>query len=667
MRIGSGLAVTGLSMLVGACSGVTTLGTGVAGAGGTGGDSGSTNVGLGGGGAGPIGVGGVSSGGAGAIGGGVIGVGGSGGSVVAVGGVGGSGVGGTSPTLVDVGPQQQSSKLDVLFVVDNSSGMADKQQVLAASLPGFISRLVNPPCVDAQGNPVATQPTSGSAACSSGTRQFTPVTDMHVGAITTSLGSHGGDVCSASTDPNAHLDDQAELLATKRAGVATYMSSGFLSFDSTGQAGVSDASVLTAQAQTMINAAGQTGCGYEATLESMYRFLIDPEPPVSVVKQNNFSTSTGINAALLAQREAFLRPDSSVAIVIMSDENDCSIVDSGVGWFVGSSSRMPKATAACATNPNDPCCRSCAQNETMPPTGCLALSADPVCEGAVGGIYNTWDTAHDSVNLRCFDQKVRFGFDLLNPVQRYEIGLTNPQVYNWEGSLVDNPLFAARDGKGPRSASLISVSVIVGAPWQDLATAGSLSSANLSYLDAATLDSEGRWPMLVGDAADNVAPSDPLMIESIAARSGTSPVTNAPIAPDTSMNPLQNPSNGHEQNVPSLDDLQYACTFALVPPKACANGDVTCDCAASSKGDASYITASNTPICQPPGGGPAGTTQYYAKAYPGTRELVVAQALGGRAAPASICPKVTTPTSNASYGYSPALNSLIDRIAVTLK
>ncbi|HTA93465.1 MAG TPA: hypothetical protein VK745_27995, partial [Polyangiaceae bacterium] len=397
------------------------------------------------------------------------------------------------------------------------------------------------------------------------------------------------------------------------------------------------------------------------------RFLIDPEPPVSVQKVNNISTPSGVNQDLLAQREAFLRPDSSVAIVIMSDENDCSIVDNGVGWFVGSSSPMPKATAACATNPNDPCCRSCAQNETIPPTGCLALSADPVCQGAPAGSYNTWDTAHDALNLRCFDQKSRFGFDLLNPVQRYEVGLTNPQVYNLEGSLVDNPLFAARDGKGPRSASLISVSVIVGAPWQDLAIADSLTSANLSYLDAAALSGEGRWPVLVGDAADNVAPSDPLMIESIAERSGLSPVTNAPIVPATSMNPLANPSNGHEQNVPDLADLQYACTFPLVPPKVCANGDSTCDCAATGSGDASAVTLSNTPICQPPGGGPAGTTQYYAKAYPGTRELVVAQALGDRAAPASICPKVTAPTSNASYGYLPALNSLIDRVAVTLK
>jgi hypothetical protein len=666
MRIGSWAAAAGVSALLGACSGVTTnLGTAVGGAGG------SISPGIGGGGSGSIGGQGVG-GSAPAIGGAFV----AGGSDPGVGGAvasgGSAGIGGALPPLAPMGPQQKSSKLDVLFVIDNSSGMANKQAILAASVPGFITRLVNPPCVDAQGSPVATQPASGAAACSSGTRQFTPVTDMHLGAITTSLGSHGGMVCSApgpNDDPSlTHLDDQAELVATKRTGVASYMSSGFASFDFTGKAGDSDPTVATTELQTMITAAGEHGCGYEATLESMYRFLIDPEPPVSVSQVDGVSVPMGINQDLLAQREAFLRPGSSVAIVILSDENDCSILDSGVGWFIGSDNRMPKATVACATNPNDPCCRSCAQNEPSgPPSGCMALSADANCAGAPADSYNTWDSAHDSLNLRCFDQKARFGFDLLNPVERYEVGLTNPQVYDREGALVDNPLLTAREGNGPRSASLVSVSVIVGAPWQDLASADSLTSANLTYLNAAGLDSNLRWPMLIGDAADNVAPSDPLMVESIGPRSGTSPVTGAMIAPDTSMNPLQNPSNGHEQNVPSLDDLQYACTFALATPEVCANGDSTCECSATKNGDATAVTAANSPLCQPPGGGAASTTQYYAEGYPGIRQLVFAQALGNRAAPASICPKVTSPASSASYGYLPALNALVDRIAVTLE
>jgi hypothetical protein len=673
MKFGARLALSGVSALAFACTGTTILGDAVGGAGGSGGDG----VAIAGSGLGGAGLGG-SVGVAGSVG-GMAGNGGvSGGSAGGVSSAGASSIAGaagsgavTLPPLTDVGPQVQSDKLDVLFVIDNSVGMADKQAVLTASLPSFVQRLANPLCVDAGGAPVAVQPTTGSAACSSGTREFPPVTDMHLGAITTSLGSHGGAVCatpSSSDDPAAsHLDDQAELIPLKRSGVSSYMDSGFLSFDSAGKTGVTDPRALTTQLQAMITAAGQTGCGFEAPLEAMYRFLIDPAPPSSVTKVGTVSTPSAPNQDLLAQRAAFLRPDSSVAIVILSDENDCSILDTGIGWFVGASAHMPKATAACATNANDVCCRSCAQNEISPPSGCQSLAQDPECSGAATGSYNTLDSLHDSLNLRCFEQKVRFGFDLLNPVERYSVGLTNLQVFDWSGNLVDNPLLAARAGKPARSASLISVSFMVGAPWEDLASDDSRSSATLTYLDAASLESKNRWPMLLGVPENNIKPTDPLMIESIDPRTGTSPLTNAALVPETSLNPLANPDNGHEQNIPDRADLQYACIFPLATPKVCAPGDAACDCSAELNGDSSAVTAANSPLCQPPSGGAAGNTQYFAKGDPGARELTVARALGNRAVPASVCPRVSSPVTSPSFGYVPALNALVTRIGATLK
>jgi hypothetical protein len=189
----------------------------------------------------------------------------------------------------------------------------------------------------------------------------------------------------------------------------------------------------------------------------------------------------------------------------------------------------------------------------------------------------------------------------------------------------------------------------------------------LTYLDAGSLESKQRWPLLVGDQAHNVEPSDPLMIESIAARSGQSPLTNAPLVPATSLQPTANPDNGHEQNVPDFDDLQYACIFPLATPQSCAPGDSECACAATRAGDASSVAAANSPLCQPPAGGPAGTTQYYAKGNPGTRELLVARDLGSRSTPASICPKGASPVTSPNYGYVPALSSLLARLGVTFK
>lgn len=662
MKFGAWLTLTGVSALACACSGTTVLGDGV-GNGGSGGSMASAGSGFGGNAGSDVSPGGNGGDAAGSS------PGGSG--PVAGGGPVGGGAGG-EPPLAPVGPQVQSNKLDVLFVLDNSLGMAKKQALLSASLPSFIERLTNPLCVDPKGVPLATQPASGTEACSSGHRQFTPVTDMHLGAISTSLGAHGGNVCSAPAagdDPlTTHLDDQAELLPTKRPGVASYKDQGFQSYDPAGKTGVADVTTLTSQVQAMITSAGEYGCGYEAPLEAMYRFLVDPDPPTAIVKVGNASQSSGTNQELLTQRAAFLRPDSSVAIVVLSDENDCSIVDSGVGWFVGATSRMPASTQACAADPNDPCCRSCAQNEAAPPSGCLALSADPVCSQNTSlGSYQTLDNLHDSLNLRCFDQKQRFGFDLLNPVERYSVGLTNPQVLDADGNLVDNPLFAARDGKPARSASLISVSFIVGAPWEDLASTDSLSSAKLTYLDGANLESKQRWPLLLGDPSKNLKPTDPLMIESWSPRSGMSPLTGRALVPASSQDPTANSDNGHEQNIPNLDDLEYACIFPFVTPEPCMPGDSECVCSPTKDGDISAVTEANSPVCQPPSGGPAEKTQYFGKAYPGARELTVARALAGRAVPASICPKNATQAAAASYGYVPALDALVDRLAATLE
>jgi hypothetical protein len=76
----------------------------------------------------------------------------------------------------------------------------------------------------------------------------------------------------------------------------------------------------------------------------------------------------------------------------------------------------------------------------------------------------------------------------------------------------------------------------------------------------------------------------------------------------------------------------------------------------------------NKPLCQPPSGGPAGTTQYFAPAYPGLRELQVLQDFGSNSVVTSICPKQTTGvTDDPSYGYNPALRAFIDRVRGALQ
>jgi len=426
----------------------------------------------------------------------------------------------------------------------------------------------------------------------------------------------------------------------------------------------------------MIQATGERGCGYEASLESWYRFLIDPEPPAAVSQVGGLSVRQGIDSELLAQRAAFLRPDSLLAIVMLSDENDCSIRDDGLGWMVGSAARMPRATAACVANPNDQCCRSCSAPESSPPAGCQALSADPSCKGDGATPSGVWDELHDASKLRCSQQRQRFGLDLLYPTERYVAGLTQASLSlpSDPQKTVQNPLFAGGNGKPGRDPSLVFLAGIVGVPWQDIATAASLTSpSQLEYLTSSALLAQGRWQQLVGNPSANPAtpPSDPFMIESSGTRQGSNPNLASSIAPATSTNPKANAINGHERNIPNLDDLQYACTFALSTPRECVAGDEACDCAPAKDGSMDALTLENSPLCQPPGGGVPGTTQYFAKAYPGTRQLQVLQEVGTNAILASICPKSTSatgsPSNDPNYGYNPAIMAIVDRLEEALR
>src|SRR5262245_50547617 len=90
--------------------------------------------------------------------------------------------------------QARADKIDLLFVIDDSGSMRDKQQILARALPDMVDRLTNPLCVDANTlEPAPEQPSSALAACPGTTlREFNAVQDLHIGVISSSLGGVPG-------------------------------------------------------------------------------------------------------------------------------------------------------------------------------------------------------------------------------------------------------------------------------------------------------------------------------------------------------------------------------------------------------------------------------------------------------------------------------------------
>ncbi len=537
-------------------------------------------------------------------------------------------------------PLEEATRVDVLLVVDNSRNLDVAHQALAETVPYLIDRLLNPACVNGLGN-VLGQASGPGAACEVGVRDFAPVTDLHLGVISTSLGGHGADSCSPASSSFQPSQNDAAHLLTRLAGgggdVPTYQSQGFLAWDPGAVAqppGESSAPSLTANFVEMVKGVGEQGCGFESQLESVYRFLVDPDPYAEITVQNGQAIASGTDTILLQQRRDFLRPDSALVILLLTDENDCSIRDSGFNFLAGQSSSpdgsgplvLPRGRVECVSNPSDPCCASCAQPT---PGGCSPTETDPLCQLPPSG-------QEDPLNLRCFDQKRRFGVDFLYPIDRYVDGLSNLKVADREGNILDNPLFV-----GNRSPKLVFFGAVLGVPWQDIAKDPKLLAGGFAP------PSEIDWELVLGDPANGVAPKDPLMIESVAPRSGTNPRTGMALAPPDAP-PGANAINGHERILANDDGLQYACIYPRQAPRDCTGG--ACDCEGAD--------IATNPSCQASDGS-YGPVQRYARAFPSIRELQVVKGLGDRAAVGSVCAPLTVGAGEPTFGYKPTVDAVL--------
>jgi hypothetical protein len=559
--------------------------------------------------------------------------------------------------------QTRIDKIDLLLAIDSSGSMSDKQTMLARAVPKLVTALVNPACVDQDGKFVM-RPASAAEECPAALhREFKAVKDIHIGIISSSLGNRGGDACDPDLNDDGHIDspyadDRAHLVSRidpedPTQTLPTYDDHGFLVWEpespDTSDGLYKDVVTLGDDMGDMVRGVSDKGCGLEAQLESWYRFLVDPSPYESVERSGGKAVLTGTDDELLAQRDEFLRPDSLVAIVMLSDENDCSFdptSGNGTGWHTASLTKLApqKARSECAVNPGDACCAPCGQE----PESC---PADPAC--AEPEPDENWLS-----NLGCMQQKQRFGVDHLYPTQRYVAGLTSYEITDRKGNPVPNPLLVSDDGLR-RPTDRVFFAGIVGVPWQLVARDAADISAG--YKNADELAASGTWDRILGDPQAGVPPSDPHMVEAIHPRAGLPGPDSAPDA---------DPMNGHEHTVFTdgakakaqsnawlTGDLQYACTFPLTDPIDCTEETVSCDCAAANDND-----YTKSVLCQADDGS-YDRNQRRAKAYPGLRQLSVLKGIKDQGVVASICPAAVDGDENApQYGYTPAVDAIIERL-----
>jgi hypothetical protein len=573
----------------------------------------------------------------------------------------------TSPNTETVFTQQvnQSAvqRVDLLFMIDNSKSMGDKQQYLSLAVPDLLTRLVTPNCVD-DTDSTKVVGVSQDGACSVGHIEFPPVHDMHIAIVTSALGSLGGDVCDDPTGappgPNGQ-NDYGELV--NRSNVAD-APEGFLGWfpGTSANAGASptpgtpspaSTSALVADFQQLVTGVGETGCGIEAQLESWYRFLIQPDPFASVSAANNVATFQGVDATVLKQRHDFLRPDSLLAIIDLSDENDSSVdprIFGGslvAGYHLNEQNTAPfRGTSACATDPGSDACTSCDAN---------SAATDPACKNPR---YDLSNDPQATPNIRHVHMKQNFGLDSQYPLSRYVNGLTQTTVPDRNGEYpagaqtyqgtanCSNPIFSQDlpDGsdldpatlcnlkRGSRTAGLVYYAHIGGVP------------ADLLHFDPTSVQasqlSDDDWTRILGEnpAAYDVTGIDSRMEETYKQR---------PISTDPSA---------------TYWDLAYACTFPLTTPRDCTQvgAQEGCDCATSTPPAGS----TGWELCDPSNP----TIQVAAKAYPTVRELTLAKLMKGQGVVSSLCPIHVTEqgADDPLYGYRPAMSAIISRLQTAL-
>ena len=178
----------------------------------------------------------------------------------------------TPPVKIALSPSSSTTlpsgvKLDVLFVVDNSNSMDQEQKALASAFPSFMDRLMT----------------------------YKVMLDLRVGVISTDMGAGAYNLPSCETADG----DRGKLQHKARTAGCTPPSDPWLAVKGT-QTNVPGG--MANDAFSCIVQLGTGGCGFEQPLKAI-RWALDPQK---------------------SKTAGFPRDDSVLAIVVVSDEDDCS-------------------------------------------------------------------------------------------------------------------------------------------------------------------------------------------------------------------------------------------------------------------------------------------------------------------------------------------------------
>ena len=177
--------------------------------------------------------------------------------------------------------------VDILVVVDNSGSMAAEQELLREAFPELLGSLLHPP----------TDPDTGKML-------HAPARDLHVGVVSTDMGVGGYDVPTCD-EPAAGDDGVLQHTPGGMHCAASYPD--FLSYEIDYRE-YPDIERIENMAEDFgcLAVLGTDGCGFEQQLEAARKALVVHARP------------GGANAG-------FLREDTLLMILFVTDEEDCSV------------------------------------------------------------------------------------------------------------------------------------------------------------------------------------------------------------------------------------------------------------------------------------------------------------------------------------------------------
>jgi len=295
-------------------------------------------------------------------------------------------------------PTGPTKMVDVLFVMDNSPGMAAKQKQLAIGLPNFIAQLdaasfnyhigftttdvgtLTAPGVMFPGTPLIS---CSTFAGDDGALQATPCTN--ISGLTGEAISNCATLCP---DPK-YVPNAGMRYIAKESGVTNV--------PSLMSGGRDIGPALAAQCLAL---RGDVGCGVESPLEAAKRAL-----------DSHAATNSG-----------FLRTGSLLAVIFLTDEDDCSV-------------------QLTRRNENDPMTVDCASPDNSAAFGCFNLDyrcfARAVTCSENGGAMNVTGT-----KTNCVERPNNY----LEPIATYTKFFTTLRPANrlfiqgiWSPSIQDNP------------------------------------------------------------------------------------------------------------------------------------------------------------------------------------------------------------------------------------